>query len=231
MGNGDTVETGDIFFLYSPRSSAVRGPSEVHELAFVLSPDRSHPRRLLILRGKRFPLPASPEAPGGEEAVAEVVEVRVRPEELVDVLEKRAAHAIGSREGSLHARPCGEGRYLLAMHRDHTHLSYGLELPEIPGVVQRDLGLARDVTYRASVRVPAVTRPSRRMRAGEVFPVADAGLLDREGTELLLQPGAEPDAPMPDREPEGPATAEIFGELKLTLPEHPTEPLYEGTWK
>lgn len=227
-----TFETGDIFFLYTPRSSTAQGPSDVHEVAFILSPDRGHPRRLFVLRAKSFPLPASPGAPGGQEAVADLVEVQKAPERLVEALEDRAEHTIGVPEGSLHVRPCGEGRYALAFHDEHTHLSYALELPDRPGPVQRDLNIFGDATYRVSVRVPAaVARPGLAIRAGESVPLTDVGLLDKKGSELVLQPGVEPDAPTAAREPEGPATAEIFGELKLTRDWHPTEPLYDGIWK
>ena len=228
----DTIETGDIFFLYSPRSSAVRGPSEVCELAFVLSPDRAHPRRLLVVRGNRLPPLASPEAPAGPGAIADVVAVRTRPEVLVEVLEQRADHAVGAREGSLHARPCGEGRYALALHDGHTDLSYALELPASSGPVQRDLGIVKEASYRVTVRVPVgVMPPGPPAGLGAVMPRVDLDLLDLEGSQLVLQPAAEPGLPVPARQPEGPATAEIFGELKLTAEKHPTEPLYQGIWK
>ncbi len=229
------IETGDIFFLYTPRPGVeeVRGLPDVYEVAFVLSPDGDHPRRLLVLRGITFPTPSSPEVAGGQQAVADVVEVRRRPEELVDALEGRVLRAGAAPKGIAGAaRPCGEGRYSLSVHDDHTHLSYALELPDTPGRVQRELGLAKDASYRVMVRVPvAIAPPSPAVKPGEFMPVGDVGLLDMEGSELLLQPGMEPDAPMAVREAEGPATAEIFGELKLTRARHPTEPLYEGIWR
>ena len=234
MAKAQTIETGDIFFLYTPRYARmpVRGPSDVHDIAFILSPDSNRPRRLFVLKGKSFPQPAVPQIPGGQEATAEVVDVRERPEELVDVLERRVLNVIGAPVGTIHARPCGEGRYSLSIHDNHTHLSYALELPEIPGQVQRDLGLVKDVSYVVSARGPLpTTPPSVVAKAVEFLPVSDVGVLERKGNEIRLQPGMEPDAPMAKRQPESPATAEIFGELKLTKAKHPTEPLYEGSWK
>ncbi len=144
------IESGDIFFLYTPRPdvSEVRGLADVHEVAFILSPDADRPRRLCVLPGKSFPRPASPEVAGAQEVVAEVVAVRTPPEELVQVLEGRAL-AAGAFTGGrlLTARPCGEGRYILAIHDDHSHFSYALELPDTPGPVQRDLGLTREASY------------------------------------------------------------------------------------
>jgi len=228
----DTIETGDVFFLYSPRSSAVRGPSEVYELAFVLSPDKVHPRRLLVVRGNRLPPLASPGAPPAPSAIADVVAVRMRPEVLVGVLEQRAVHAVGAREGSLHARPCGEGRYALTLHDGHTDLSYALELPTSLGPVQRGLGIEKEASYRVTIRVPVgALPPGPPVGLGAVMPRVDLDLLDLEGSQLLLQPATEPGLPVPARQPEGPATAEIFGELKLTAEQHPTEPLFQGVWK
>ena len=233
MAQASTIETGDIFFLYTPRTPVVgaQGPTDVHELAFILSPDGDRPRRLLVVKDRRFPPPAVAQAEGKPEVLAEVVEVRERPEELVEVFERRALQAIGA-PGGLHARPCGEGRYTLAIHDDHTHLSYALELPEIPGQVQRDLGLVKEASYRIVARGLLPTAPpSAAVRAPEFLPVADVGMLEREGNDLKLLPGMEPDAPMVAPEPESPATAEIFGELKLDRKRHPTEPLYAGIWK
>ena len=228
----NTVETGDIFFLYTPRPSAAKGPSDVHELAVILSPDDGRrPRRLLVVRDRHLPAPSAPGVAGGQEAIAEVIDVRKEGEKLVEVLEGRVEHGGGSRVVPLPARPCGEGRYVVAVHDNHTHLSYSLELPEIPGQVQRDLGLAKDASYRVVVCVPTeMFQRGRKIKAGECMPVTDVGLLNVEGSELHLQPGMEPDAPMATREKEGPATAEIFGELKIRRATHPTEPLYEGTW-
>ena len=231
-------EFGNIFFLYTPKPGQieVEGPDDVSELAFVLSPDGDGPARLVIVREKRLPRPAAPEAAGGEYGAARVVAVRERPEELVELLEARVQTKPGQTAGPWqHARPCGEGRYSLAVHDTHTHLSYGLELPSSPGPVQHALGLVQEASYRAAVRLPASLAPPGSGRAApetpEYVPVRDPALLDLPGCELLLEAGLEPGLPvMLVRETETPATAEIFAELKLTRDQHPTKPLYRGEW-
>lgn len=232
-------EFGDLFFLYTPKPgvSPVRGPGDVYELAIVLSPDADRPRRLLVVPERRLPEPALPGRAAGQPVVAAVVAARERPEELVELFELRAQTAPGATAGPLPtARPCGEGRYAIVGHQDHTHFAYALELPVDLGSVQRDLGLAREASYRATVRVPATAR-GRGLRPavfhpGQVVPVLDPDLLAVTGSELFLQP--DPDLeqlPITGRTPESAATAELFAQLKLRSATSPTDPLYRGEWR
>ncbi|MBX6770942.1 MAG: hypothetical protein IRY83_04400 [Chloroflexi bacterium] len=221
-----TIETGDIFFLYTARPSAARGPADVHELAVILSPDRDPPSRLLVVHGRQLPAPAN--GTPGPPVQATVIAVRQPTEELVSLLEGRVIHH-GRRVVPRPARPCGEGRYLLTLHDGHTDLTYALELPATPGPVQHDLGLAAQATYRITIQPPPAAGLGAQPAAG-FRPLTDTHWLNREGGEVRLEPVVEPDAPTVVRQPEGPATAEIFGELKLSRPAHPVEALYQGVW-
>src|SRR5690606_31735204 len=97
---------------------------------------------------------------------------------------------------------------------------------------QRELGMARDASYRLAVRRPEAARMSSSFADAAGFTsLTDRGQLDHEGAMLLLESDDERGLPTVERDAEGPTTAEIFGELKLLGKRHPTEPLYEGEWK
>jgi hypothetical protein len=149
------------------------------------------------------------------------------------------------------ARPAGEGVYAIVEHGDHTHLAYVLELPDLPGEVQKSLNIGEKASYIISVKNPEQPSPEglgldesqqadfpkklqERFRGRRFIKVAPPDFLNYQGAELLLI-GAPGDTfedlgiELED-EDESESTAEIFDDLHLEKSRHPTEPLLKGEW-
>src|SRR5271165_6625217 len=78
------------------------------------------------------------------------------PEEL-----RQAAAGIPSlidSEGE-NLRPAGEGVYALFLHGNHTHLAYVLELPLIPGEVQKAFNIKPEGGFVLAVKNPGAVPP------------------------------------------------------------------------
>ena len=56
-------------------------------------------------------------------------------------------------------RPAGEGVYALFLHDNHTHLAYVLELPLIPGEVQKAFNIKPEGRFVIAVKNPEATSP------------------------------------------------------------------------
>jgi hypothetical protein len=250
-GDVETLERGNIYFLYRPRVEIeeAHGPADVQNFYCVLSPHGIARYRLLLIGRQHLPDPAA----GGRERFWSFVSM-VR-DEAKDVADELGAFEYETEtRGRRHqgaARPAGEGIYQIVRHGDHTHLVYALELPEQPGDVQRDLGIVEEASYIISVKNPEKGSPPRAglpKRDAAKFPkslqerfaerkfvsVDPPAFLDHEGAELLLiaasddvqaELGIELD---PQHETE--STAEIFNDLRLRKREHPIQPLFEGEW-
>lgn len=220
------LECGDVYFFYEPRRGIdrVTGVAEVQRLYVVLSGDRRFGRRcrLLALEGPVLPL-----ARPGVRAASLAGRVEAESDRPEDMEAALATSRVGEPPTPQHPRsvhrPAGEGRYALYEHDGHGDFGYVLELPERPGPVQ----LALNIQPQASFRLA-------RREDGALRPVLDPAALG-EGTSLVLEAeGLELPADVRDQlglQPEGPATAEIFAELKLSRAEYPTEPLYRGEWR
>jgi hypothetical protein len=241
------LERGDVFFFYRPRVGVteVRSPDDVARFFVVLGPDGSRRERLVVVGRKRLPDPER-----HERAWALVAEVAERPQALREAVERRVyeTKTRGVRvqpEG----RPLGEGRYVLADHDGHTHLAYGLELPEEPGEAQDLFNVRREASLVVAVRNPDAPAPPGaglpRGRRAELPPrlrerfadrrwlaVEDPELLDHTGIELVLI-GAATDAEEElgvrlDTEHERLATSELLSGLRLRGDELPLDPLTQG---
>ncbi len=226
------LDRGDIYFFYEPTRKATRrrlqrveGPQDVERLLIVLSGDREFGRhcRLLELEASSLPV-ASPGMPSPTVA-ARVAAASHRPEDMEKALAARTARGTTSKRWSGPVqRPAGEGRYALVDHDGHSDLDYVLELPAMPGPVQRDLGIAPQATYQIRMQVH-----------GQVRPVTEPSAIDAADTRLIIEKEAT-EVPREVLEQlmvqrESPDTAEVFAELKLSRSIYPVDPLYSGEWK
>lgn len=241
------IERGDIFFFYRPRVDAteVDELDDVQRFFLILKPDAVDRFRRIVVGRKRLPDPAE-----HERVWAFVAEVADSPDELRDDLERKAyeTRTRGVRVQP-EARPAGEGRYVIAVHEDHTHLAYELELPPEPGPAQRAFNIRRQASFIVAVRNPEAPAPPgtglpprqrpelppelmERFGGRRFVPVDTAALLDHERVELVLI-GAAEDAERElgietDAGDERLETADLFAELRIRPGELPVEPLDKG---
>jgi hypothetical protein len=246
----ETLEDGDIYFLYRPRvgEERVESVDEVQRLLVVLHPWRKHRLRLLIVGAKRLPRISE-----HERTWCFVDMVVDRPEELREALARRTYRTKTRGERTQPpARPVGEGAYTIARHDGHTHLAYELELPREPGEPQRELNIEREASYVVNVKnpqtppLPGTGRPRRdtpalprelvdRFGTRRFIPLDPPDFLDYPGTELVLI-GAAEDASEElgvdlDAEVERAARRSIFDDLRISHRDHPVEPLFAGQWR
>jgi len=245
MAEPETLEEGDIFFLYRP-TVEVEHPtslSQVQHLYVVLRPrGRAARLRLLVIGKKRLPTLDDPDRNWGYvEQIAATAAAIEQP--------LRARTYETKTRGERHqgaARPAGEGVYALAKRGAESHLLYALELPAEPGPVQDALGIAAQAAFSISVKNPdpasgntgmlEQTDPhySKRERTrfhGNRWTPAEPALLDHQGAEFLLI--AVHDDAVGDLDPHAPedeARADTFTKLRMARTRHPAEPLFTGEW-
>lgn len=248
----EILERGDLYFFYRPKidAAAVRGLDDLQRVYMILHPRGKRTYRLLIIGEKRLPAVTGD---GDRKAWGFVDKVASRAEEVEDELDPTTYETAtrGERHGPA-ARPAGEAVYAIALHRDHTHLAYALELPGEPGEVQRALNIVAEGSCIISVKNPQAASPPRvglddkrrahfpkqllqRFRGRRFIPVDPPDFLNYGGAEILLigarQNVYEELGLRLDAAAETPATAEIFRDLKLERSLHPIEPLLKGEWK
>jgi hypothetical protein len=244
-GGVQTLETGDVHFLYRPRveEEEPEGLEDVQRFLVVLHPRGGSRLRLLVVGRKRLPeIDRTERLWGFVEAVAD------RPEDLHDALdpEEYDTETRGHRHQPA-ARPAGEGTYAIVNRDGDTFLAYLLELPQEPGPVQRELDVAPEARYVLSVKNPEAGSPPRaglpeerqvaypprlqeRFAGRRWIGAEPVELLDHEGAEILLV-GAEEDVDVdgpPPLEPDD--QADLLRQLRLERDEHPVRPLFEGEW-
>lgn len=222
----DILERGDIFFLYRPRVGpadasprVIAGLTDVQSTFIVLAPHGRDVSRRIAVGRKRLPEPREKHW-GYVDRVGP--RYAARDPELEPTTYSTTTRGERLQPG---ARAAGEGVYALAVHGDHTHLAYVLELPRELGVVQHDLGIVGEASYIIAVRDPTGARR---------WVKADPALLDREGIDLVLI-GIEDDVPSelgvelaPQQETV--ATADVLAQLRLYGEGHPITPLVGGEW-
>jgi len=245
------LERGNIYFAYRPKtdSQVAHGPDDVARFYVVLSARGKASYRLIVIGRKKLPAVTDR---GDRMAWGLVAEVSSNPDEVEDELDpKRYFTQTRGERLRPAARPAGEGVYLIARHRGHTHLAYVLELPAEPGPVQRALNIGQEGNYIVAVKNP-MTPPARdtgldrgraadfprnlqlRFRGRRFIPLDPPDFLDHEGAEIVLV-GAKRSVRAlglnlePRHETE--ATAEIFTDLRMEKALHPVGPLLEGKWE
>lgn len=250
-GTVETLEKGNIYFLYRPRveHEHPKGLEDVQRFYCVLSPHGEHRYRLILIGHQQLPDPA---ASGRARFWAFVSMVRDDPKQIADELGEYEYET--KTRGHRHqpaARPAGEGIYQLVRHGDHTHLVYALELPDEPGKVQHDLGIHEQASYIITVKNPTKPSPAKaglpkhdelkfpqtlqKKFADRRFVSVDTPeFLDHEGAELVLIAAAEDVTAELGIElnpkHESRTRAKVLSDLRLRKSEHPIEPLVEGEW-
>ncbi len=244
-----TLESGDIFFLYRPAvdDEEPKGLVDVQRFLIVLKPHDREVFRLLIIGRKRLP-----DVGEHERVWAFVDRVTNSADELERAL--RASEYQTQTRGERHepaVRPAGEGVYAITLVGGQMHLSYALELPEKTSEVQKAFKIAPEATFALSIKNPQASTPPGvglpEERKPEYppelqeefrerrFEREDPRLLDFPGTELIvvaarLDPEAAYGISLP-AEHEDQRHADIIRKLHMDKSRHPVRPLFEGRWQ
>jgi hypothetical protein len=245
-----TLEEGDVFFLYRPKVDVARvnGLADVQRFFVVLKPRTKPVFRRMIIGRKRLPGLAEH---GRTWAVVDLV--TDDSEELEDEFDPESYQTrTRGRRQRPPARPAGEGVYAVITHEGHTHFAYALELPEKPGPAQAELNITTRASMVIAVRNPEYPPPRepgmpqsrnpdypdplRARFAGRRFASLDPpDFLDHAGAELvLIGAGSEVDRGLgrslhPRHETV--EAADVFTELGMERDLHPLEPLLTGEWE
>jgi len=241
------LEKGDIFFLFRPNIDefAPGGLIDIRRFYLVLHPEGNERFRLIAIGKKRLPA----DVDGVERHWGFVDGVFSTPEQLRDA----AAGLAGMTEVfDENLRPAGEGVYALVLHGNHTHLAYVLELPSIPGEVQKAFNIQPEDRFVVAVKNPAAASPPgvgleldrqpnfpeellSRFKDRRWLPVNPPEFLDHEGAELVLIGGRDDLGEDLGIEliaqPEDEETALVFRDLHLSKSDRIIKPLFEGVWE
>lgn len=201
-GQVETLERGEIFFLYRPavEEEEVKGLEDVQRFFLLLHPENSRNHRLIIIGKKRLP-----EANKAGQRFWGFVDGVLQTDQQLKEQFAAESYETKTRGDRLlpSMRPAGVGEYQLLRHGNHTHLAYELALPERRSEVQQELHIERAATYIISVKNPNASTPRgagleseqkaelpkklQDLFEGRRFINADPPeLLDHEGVELLL---------------------------------------------
>lgn len=247
------LERGDVFFLYRPRVETVEvgGRKDVQRFFMVLAADRDGRTlyRLFAIGRKQLPEIRPGESHPEERNWALCVRTTLDAEDLRRELlartyptTTRGQRLVGA------AKPVGEGRYQLILHRGHSELAYVLELPKTPGPAQEEFEIQKAASYIVAVKNPQIQAPefpspqegpAYPERLGQKFAdrrwieVDDPELLDYEGTQIVLLGARAGNVEKElgidiDEEEETAQSAEVFRKLRLRRPEVRFAPLFRG---
>jgi hypothetical protein len=253
-GSPETLEEGDIYFIYRPEvrpegedDEPAEGLGEVQNFYLVLKPHGGR-FRLINVGRKRLP-----EIDGHERNWGFVDMVAGSGQQIEQALRQetydtktRGARVLPA------ARPAGEGVYALLRIDGRMQLAWALELPEKPGPVQKAFNIPPEASLAVSIKNPEKGGGPRGARLSEEqkadypkelqkefrdrrFATEDPRLLDYEGAEIIFV-GARSNPEQayridlqPEDESEG--SAEIFKQLRFAKSRHPREPLLKGEWR
>jgi hypothetical protein len=249
----EILEQGDIYFFYRPKKAAeeVKGIEDVRRFFMVTAPEesssnKSHLYRLFVIGKKSLPEVRKTEARASERYWARVGGIFKDANELTKELSSDEF-----RRGDA-ARPVGEGKYAIVKHhhQNHTELAYILELPNVPGEAQRELGIEKEASYVISVVNPKIPKPSNLPTTEEppkypqevlnefnetenFVPLSkDTKFIDYQNAQIILI-GAREGRDVIKSEigieiKEEQSSADIFNKLKLRREQMPMRPLTEG---
>ena len=243
----ELLESGDIFFLFRPRTNEddPSGAGDVQRFYMALRPTGGRIRLCLV--GRKH----LPDVDDHERVWGFVDMLADNGREVEEALrEERYETKTRGEQRTPAARPAGEGVYAITLEDGQMHLSYELELPDDPGAVQRELNIAPKASFALSIKNPEKGQPKgagltddrkadypKRLQEefrGRRFEAEDARLLDYEGAEFVLV-GARRDPEEAygvelDAEDEDYGSAEAIRRLRLVKSRHPVAPLFEGAW-
>jgi hypothetical protein len=253
-GAPETLEQGDIYFIYRPEvrpagedEEPAEGLGEVQNFYLVLKPQDGK-FRLINVGRKRLP-----EVEGHERNWGFVDMISGSGKEIEEALRQETYDTKTRGERVLPAaRPAGEGVYALLRIDGKMHLAWALELPEKPGPVQKAFNIPPEASLAISIKNPEKGGGPRGAQLSEEqkaeypkslqkefrdrrFATEDPRLLDYVGAEIIFV-GARSNPEQayhldlePEHESEG--SAEIFKQLRFAKSRHPRQPLLAGEWR
>lgn len=251
--DADIIERGDVYFLYRPdvrpegaTDTDAHGMKDVERFYMIMKPEGTKRFRMMVVGRKRLP------DLGEHERIWGFVDKIARSTDEVEEELGRKTYETKTRGGRIQpaARPAGEGVYALVRQGRSVRLAYSLELPQRPGPVQETLKIAPQGSIVLSVKNPEKPSPGnvglgairdvdypktlRKKFGDRRFAAAEPALLDHEGAEFVMI-GAGEDITEDlgielKAEHETEKTAAILRQLHLAKAQHPTEPLFKGTW-
>jgi hypothetical protein len=253
-GASQIVEQGDIFFFYRPKvgTEEVSSTEDVQRFYMVTASEENKDRkyRLFILGRKQMPEIVEGKSTSEERNWALNALTTNNPEDIrTELLAAEYETETKGKRRVAAAAPAGEGKYSIVKHDNHTELAYALELPEVPGPIQREFEIKKEASYIISVKNPEIQipgfaafekrKPEYPGNIKEKFGdkrwinVEDSDLLNYENTQVLLVGARKKDVQEEldidlNEEKETANTADLFKELKLRKEQAPLKPLLEG---
>jgi Protein of unknown function (DUF2795) len=260
----EQIEQGDIFFFFRPKIEAteeVKGIEDVQRFYMVTCPENGKGKkknannalnRLFLLGAKQLPEIVEGKSKSTERNWALNILTTSDPEDIKQEILVSAEYSTetrGKRRMSA-AVPAGEGKYSIVQHDSHTELAYILELPEVPGPIQREFKIKKEASYIVSVKNPDISvpgfatfssarKPNYTKDIMETFGnrrwinVDDPQLLNYENTQLLLIGARKKDVKEElgidiDEEKETLNSSDLYKELKVRKNQIPVKSLLEG---
>ncbi len=246
------LEEGDIFFFYRPRvgKEEVDDIEDIQRLYMITAPEDDGRYRLFILGQKRLPEIVEGKSTSEERNWALNILTTDNPEDIrKEFLPAEYETETRGRRRLAAAIPAGEGKYAIVKHDNHTELAYVLELPKVPGPVQKEFGIKKEASYIISVKNPNIEipgfavfekrKPKYPAKIKEAFEdrrwinVENPDILNYENTQVLLigakQGNVEKELGIElNEEKETENTAELFKELKIRKEQVPLKPFLRG---
>jgi len=146
-----TLEQGDLTFLYRPRVEAQHpeDPGDVQRILLLLSPDRAVHQRLIVIGRKRVARSKRRERFWG------YVDLVLAPYDMQAALD---AQVYGTKTRGLRhlpaARPFAHGTYDITTHGPHSHLRWTVDHIEPHDPVVTDLSIERAADYIVTIANP-----------------------------------------------------------------------------
>jgi hypothetical protein len=247
------VEQGDIFFFYRPKvgTEEVSSTEDVQRFYMVTAlEEKDRKYRLFILGRKKLPEIVEGKSTSEERNWALNTLTTNNPEDIrKELLAAEYETETKGKRRVAAAAPAGEGKYSIVKHDNHTEFAYALELPEVPGPIQREFEIKKEASYIMSVKNPDIQIPGFKAfeKRTPQYPeslkkefgdrrwinIEDPKLLDYENTQLLLIGARKKDVEEElgidlNEEKETANTAELFRELKIRKDQVPLKPLLKG---
>lgn len=262
--NTKIIEQGDIFFFYRPKvdTEEVKAIEDVQRFYMVTHAEEKKENRnnnkkkkkdeiyrLFLIGQKQLPEIVEGKSTSEEKNWALNILTTSNPDEIhMELLPAEYTTETKGKRRLAAAIPAGEGKYTIVKHDNHTELIYILELPKMPGPIQKEFEIKKEASYIISVKNPNVKVPG--FTASEKKPeypkhligkfgdrrwisIEDPDLLNYENTQILLIGARKKDVEEElgidiDEEKETENTADIFKELKLRKEQVPLKSLLKG---
>ena len=245
------LEEGDIFFFYRPRvgTEEVEDIEDIQRFYMITAPEDGR-YRLFILGQKRLPEIVEGKSTSEERNWALNILTTDNPEDIrKEFLPAEYETETRGRRRLAAAILAGEGKYAIVKHDNHIEMAYVLELPKVPGPVQKEFGIKKEASYIISVKNPNIEipgfavfekrKPKYPAKIKEAFGdrrwinVENPDILNYENTQVLLmgakQGNVEKELGIElNEEKETENTAELFKDLKIRKEQVPLKPFLRG---